>query len=404
VRVCFVSVDAGLLRPVSECRGVTVVQCQEGEPIPDAHLYIWDFECCLDLPSKLLDRPAAQHLVLAGPQYVNALRSCLQDSTCILLKPVSAVTLRAFVELGVKLCEARSQAHELQSLRSDRSSLVQYVLDVNLKLQEYDRERTNLMARAVHDFRTPLTALHGYCGLLAEGLVGTMDASQRELIERMRYSANRLARLASDVLELLVRGQFQRPAKLSRGDIGKSIKQALSDVYPLVQDKELEVDLNLEEAEDGFYFDPEQIERVLVNLLENSCRFAPRHGQIGIKGYPVHSSRSTNEEGQPENGPEDEWNAYRVDVMDSGPGLSPHLASELFEQHTGFSKLSDRSGAGLGLAICKMIVTAHQGAIWATPSEDGGRFSFVLPLEPGTTAVQTPVIDFASSRQTDRNY
>jgi K+-sensing histidine kinase KdpD len=81
-------------------------------------------------------------------------------------------------------------------------------------------------------------------------------------------------------------------------------------------------------------------------------------------------------------------NAYRIDVVDSGAGVPEHLAEKIFEQYASYSGSLDRSGGGLGLAICKLIVTAHHGAIWATPSNNGGCFSFVLPLGPPREAKQ----------------
>jgi K+-sensing histidine kinase KdpD len=75
-----------------------------------------------------------------------------------------------------------------------------------------------------------------------------------------------------------------------------------------------------------------------------------------------------------------------VDISDSGPGVPSQLEEKIFEQYASYSGARDRSGGGLGLAICKAIVASHLGIIWATPSQDGGRFSFVLPLDPAEKA------------------
>jgi signal transduction histidine kinase len=71
-----------------------------------------------------------------------------------------------------------------------------------------------------------------------------------------------------------------------------------------------------------------------------------------------------------------------VDIRDSGPGISPEHLTEIFQQYTSYAGSLDRSGGGLGLAICKLIVTSHGGRIWAESIEDGALFSFVLPFEP----------------------
>jgi K+-sensing histidine kinase KdpD len=72
--------------------------------------------------------------------------------------------------------------------------------------------------------------------------------------------------------------------------------------------------------------------------------------------------------------------AYRVDVSDTGTGILPQHLEEVFEEYTSYSGSQDRSGGGLGLAICKMIVAAHGGQIWAENHSAGARLSFVLPL------------------------
>jgi signal transduction histidine kinase len=83
-----------------------------------------------------------------------------------------------------------------------------------------------------------------------------------------------------------------------------------------------------------------------------------------------------------------------MDIFDTGPGVSPHLCEKIFEQYTSYGGPNDRSGGGLGLAICRAIILAHGGAIWAAPSEEGGRFSFVLPA--AIAAVQSESTAYSS--------
>jgi two-component system sensor histidine kinase KdpD len=75
------------------------------------------------------------------------------------------------------------------------------------------------------------------------------------------------------------------------------------------------------------------------------------------------------------------------------------MTEKIFEQYVSCSGGSDRSGGGLGLAICKAIITAHGGTVWATPSEKGGRFSFVLPLEQQTEVTDEGPIDLRLGSQ-----
>jgi signal transduction histidine kinase len=73
-------------------------------------------------------------------------------------------------------------------------------------------------------------------------------------------------------------------------------------------------------------------------------------------------------------------NSFRVDISDSGSGVPVENLEKIFDEYTSYSGGQDRSGGGLGLAICKFILNLHQGQVWAESSEEGSRFSFVLPF------------------------
>lgn len=382
MRACLISLSSEIPAVLSQCEGIDWINARPGAAVPEANLYIWDFEQNIQIPTEILGREDTQHLLLAEARNVDALASYLSGSVSILLKPATPFTLRAFVEMAVKTWKLRRQVREATTLRHDRDALLQYVLEVNLKLQEYDHERSNFLARALHDLRAPLTALHGYCGLLAEGKLGPVNSRQRELLERMSYSTSRLGRLASGTFELLVQGRIERTPKFAADDIGECFQRALHDVYLFLQDKNIDVTMQMEPPEQEFFFEAEQIEQVFVNLLENSCKFTQRDGAIEVRGYPVHwDFKLLNGDAHSEYD-DTEANAYRIDIADSGVGVPQHLVDKVFEQYASYAGAMDRSGGGLGLAICKLIVAAHHGLIWAVPDEHGGRFSFVLPFHP----------------------
>jgi signal transduction histidine kinase len=391
VLICVVSECPDFSLFLDKNSRVRLIHSKPGEVVPQADLYVWDHAPESEFKAEILARDKAQHLLLVDPKSLDGISS-ISHSACILLKPVSAVTLRTFVELALKAWELRQQAREAESLRLDRAALLQYVLEVNLKLQEYDQERSNFLARAIHDFRAPLTALHGYCGLLAEGKLGPVSVGQRELLERMRYSTRRLTRLAGGTLELLTQGRSNRAPDRNSGDIEEAVDQALHDVYPLILDKEIEVDVQVEPVLEELWFEAEQIQQVLINLLENSTKFTPKGGKITVRGYVVDADVDLR--GTTSHMPPGVHKGYRVDILDSGPGVPTHLAEKIFEQYASYGGTGDRSGGGLGLAICRAIVSAHGGAIWTTPGREGGRFSFILPV--AIARIQTKSTPYSS--------
>jgi signal transduction histidine kinase len=346
-----------------------------GDALLDADIYLWDYTPGFELKGSIAARKSAQHIVLADPKNLDAVEA-VQYSACVLLKPLNPLTLKAFLDLAVKSWEACRQASEAQALRNDRDALLQYVLGVNLKLQEYDQERSTFLARVLHDFQTPLTALVGYCGLLAAGKFGSVSEAQRELLDRMCYSTKRLAGMAGGALELLSQGRFTNGVNLRQADIAETVNRALHDIYPFVKDKNLRINVHITAPEGILLFEPEQIQQVLTNLLENSCKFTPTAGVIVVRGYPFYHAPWEQQLPSPTTSM---INAYRLDICDSGSGVSPELAERIFEPYMSYPNGNDRSGAGLGLAICRAILSAHRGVIWATPSEDEGKFSFILP-------------------------
>jgi signal transduction histidine kinase len=301
----------------------------------------------------------------------------------ILLKPVTRACLSAFLGFAASTFHDRmSAAH---SLRADRDEMLQCLIQSNLQLQEYDQDRTNFLARAVHDFRAPLTATGGYCGLLLSEALGRLTEEQKEVLRRMQHSTKRLSRMASAMFELSIGRHVKRQPDLHEGDIRECVEQALHEVTPFIDGKSLLLDVDLDRDAGMLYLEPGQIEQVLINLLDNACKFTPKSGSIEIRGYPFFWDRRTMSLaplGRTERRREDHQfpNSYRMDIRGSGPRIPRAHLEKIFEEYTSYAGGQDRSGGGLGLAICRMIITAHEGRVWAENTEQGPRFSFVLPV------------------------
>ena len=159
------------------------------EDAGDADLCLWDYSSDASLPEDL-DQGSSKYLFLVHRKDLPDFHERIQLlAVHILLKPVTGTTLATFLEMA-----GARQADATLSLRSDRDELLQCLIQTNLRLQEYDQDRTTFLARAVHDFRAPLTALSGYCGLLLAEPVGPLNENQREVLSRMLKSTKRLSR------------------------------------------------------------------------------------------------------------------------------------------------------------------------------------------------------------------
>jgi signal transduction histidine kinase len=342
-----------------------------------ADLYIWDYQPNVALP-KRLRWTYSNVVVLAHRREMAEVQKLLGFEPNVVLKPVARATLSALVGFAVSNQGA-------VSLRDDRDRLFQCLIEANLKLQEYDHDRTNFLTHIIHDFRAPLTALSGYSGLLLNDPVGSLNENQREIVRRMQYSTKRLLRMASSMLQLGMDRRVKRRLDLQRGDLQRSLDQAFNEISPLAEDKKLKITSALAPCDGGLYFDPVQISQVLMNILDNACKVTPRNGVIEIRGYPFFWERRR-EDPLPATLPKErricdskEPNSYRLDIRDTGPGIAQDHLESIFEEYTSYSGARDRSAGGLGLAICKMIIDTHGGRVWAENSESGPVFSFVVP-------------------------
>jgi len=360
-------------------------------------LLLWDFiPGKTAIPKDLDPEKLRRHLFLLHREHLRALEELVGTAEInVLLKPVTSATLRAFLSDAhlQRTHEDGDRPGSIDALRGERDEMLQFLIQANLKLQEYDQDRTNFLARSIHDFLAPLTAISGYCGLLLEEELGPLTPEQREVLQRMQQSATRLSRITNSMFQLSIRQHVDRELNLEQADMRDCVEQALHEVALFLEDKRISVKVGIEQPPDGLVFDKSQLELTLVNLLDNARKFTPRNGSIEIRGYPFFWERrncraaaldaAMDRRAKQVKTP----NSFRVDIRDSGPGIPAAHVVRIFEEYTSYSGGQDRSGGGLGLAICRMILEQHRGRVWAESHTAGAVFSFVLPVQPVDTRV-----------------
>lgn len=354
-----------------------------GEAADGCDLSLWDYRPDVPLPACVFSSPS-KHLFLVDRKDLTAFRDqTATDDAKILLKPVTRATLSAF--LGSAAGSRADGLSATQELRADRDEILQCLIQANLRLQEYDQDRTTFLARAVHDFRAPLTALSGYCGLLLSEPLGPLTESQREVLRRMQHSAKRLSRMAAAMFQLSVGRQVKRRPDLKRGDIRECVEQALHEITPFAEDKSIAIAIDCASSDRPLHFEAGQIEQVLINILDNACKFTPKAGSIDLRGYSYFWERRVSRSAIPAGAERrqrarHEPNAYRIDIRDTGAPIPAEHLSRIFEEYTSYAGGRDRSGGGLGLAITRMIVNEHEGRVWAENTDQGPMFCVVLPM------------------------
>ncbi len=360
-------------------------------------LCIWDFAPGnTAIPQDSEPAKLCKHWFVLNRKDLTALQAVVGTTDLnVLLKPVTRAALRAFLGGANPLRNEQNDdsTGRIDAVRVERDEMLQFLIQANLKLQESEQERNNFLARSVHDFRAPLTAISGYCGLLLEEELGPLAPEQRKVLGRMLHSANRLSRISNGMFQLSVPHNVEPRLNLEKADIRDCFDQALHEVALVVEDKRISIAADIEPPPNRMFFEKSQMEQTLVNLLDNACKFTPRDGIIEVRGYPFFWERRIGQAASFDRTAERRvkkgmvCNSFRVDIRDSGPGIPAERVDRVFEEYTSYGGGQDRSGGGLGLAICRMILHRHQGRIWAESSPSGAVFSFVLPIQQTDAAL-----------------
>jgi two-component system sensor histidine kinase KdpD len=226
---------------------------------------------------------------------------------------------------------------------------------------EGEKLRNAILAAVSHDLRTPLAAIAGAAGSLASSQERLEPAAQRELVLTIHEEAQRMSRLANNLLEM---GRLEsRTVELHREwqPIEEVFGSALHQLESSIKDREMVV--RVPEDLPLVAIDEVLVERVLVNLIENALRYSPSGAPIELVASAL--------PGQ-----------VRVDVLDRGVGLAPGEEGPIFDKFYRGEAARARHGVGLGLAVARAIVEAHGGRIWAEQRPGGGAaLRFTLPIE-----------------------
>lgn len=221
----------------------------------------------------------------------------------------------------------------------------------------------SLASALAHELNQPLTAIASY----AEGarsLLGEEGVPDRETVAMVREAladaseqALRAGQIVRRLREFISRGESERRVERLRRLVTEAAALALTGTGQSA----LDLDIRLDPAADHVLCDRIQIQQVLLNLIRNAVEAMQRSPRQQIE---VRSRRARD-------------GLVEVTVSDSGPGLAPEVSAVLFQPFN----TSKEKGMGLGLSICRTIIEAHGGRIWAEPSDFGGTaFHFTLEL------------------------
>ncbi|MGD1118588.1 MAG: ATP-binding protein [Dehalococcoidales bacterium] len=217
------------------------------------------------------------------------------------------------------------------------------------------------VATVLHEMRTPLHSISGFAKLMLEDNVGD-STTQKEFLSLMVQQSESLNRLIDDLSGLLRHQASPFDTNKETVSSQQLIEQAIDGVQGIAQQKKNLIKYNFSSALPEIVADPLRIKQVIINLLTNAIKFSPKDSVITVEAGVLNDE-------------------LLVQVTDRGSGIAEAEIPHLFSGSRGPKSPDERHGEGLGLYICRQIIEAHGGNIWADSKEGkGSTFSFTLPL------------------------
>lgn len=242
--------------------------------------------------------------------------------------------------------------------------------DMRLRLKETTEERLRqeekskeLISNISHDLKTPITAIKGYVEGIMDGVADTPEKVDK-YVKTIYNKANDMDRLINELTTYTKLDANKIPYNFQRINLAEYFEDCREEIGLELEDRKIIFNYsNLVEQDTVIIADPEQLKKVINNIIGNSIKYLDRKdGEIDIRIL-------------------DEVDAIRVEIEDNGRGISARDLPYVFERfyRTDASRNSAKGGSGIGLSIVKKIIEDHGGYIWATSKEgEGTCMHFVL--------------------------
>ena len=301
-----------------------------------------------------------------------------------LSKPVDTLVLRAKIRAIERTARVftpgRDSAHDAAPGGADVTTTQSAAADRadahDDRTNASSRTQSSFLANVSHELRTPLHAVLSFSELGYRRATQTDASDLRRYFDRIRSSGRRLMALIDAVLDLSALETGQVGFRFESQDIQVLCRDVVGELDPMLREKRIAVDWQVDGIVPPCHFDAASIAQVLRNVVGNAVRFSPEDRRVRIAIAACHltghlgSSRGL--------GP-----GVLLRIADQGIGIPRGEHERIFEKFAQSTRTgTGAGGTGLGLAICREIVRAHAGTIHAEPNADGGT-TIVIALPAG---------------------
>lgn len=307
---------------------------------------------------KTLHKQVDQYLSDYNSQKVMLIGLCLFLLVCL---AAAALIFRGYL-IKVRLNETLAKTNgELKRLNVELGEKNEELKRLNEEVLELTHSRLVFFTNISHELRTPLTLIADPVEMLLED--SGIKGKSRELLKMVQRNALALQQLVSNILDFRKIQNGKMELKLYRFDIVKTLTMWVGDFQLTAERKQIRLHLDVDDLKGSHEMiaDQDKISRIVFNLLSNALKYTPAGGEIFVSL-------------------KDEGANLRLDVKDTGEGISQDEADKIFERF--FQAKGAASGTGIGLALVKSFVELHHGeARVESELGKGSDFIIVIPRE-----------------------
>ena len=269
--------------------------------------------------------------------------------------------------VGQDITELDEYRKDLQRKVEEQTNKVTKSLDIaretNIRLQEANRHKSQFLSSMSHELRTPLNSILGFSDLLMGQHFGKLNDKQSGYVNQIESSGKHLLDLISDLLDV---------AKIDAGKMELTIEECLPEacfssrlsmVEPQLKKKKIKIESVIDPSIKRIFCDIRKVKQIMVNLLSNAIKYSPEGGVIKVNVLK-------------------ETDFVKIEVTDSGLGISKEYQETIFSEFLQVDRARDEAlgGTGIGLALTRRLVELHGGDIGVQSEEGKGSvFWFTLP-------------------------
>ena len=277
------------------------------------------------------------------------------------------VSLHEVMEILDENSQVIAYSHKLEQKSRELETTTAELRAAYEKLTELSRLKDEFIATVTHELRTPLTSIRSFSEILFDN-PGVDVAQRQDFLGIIIKESERLTRLINQVLDLAKLEDGTVSWDMADTELTQTVDDAASSVGQLFKDKGVALDVVVPPDPVRLVTDRDRFSQVVINLLSNAVKFCdPETGRVVLTLT-------------------DSAGGITIEVRDNGPGIPADAHQKVFEkfQQVGDTMTGKPAGTGLGLTICRNIVTHLGGRIWVdSPPGQGAVFSFFLPRVQG---------------------